>query len=114
MFANDPFASTNVSNSQVNPSESPTPELPPKKSKAPPPRPAPPKHSNKPPPRPAPPQFLESADNLKNSDPWSSTGSSLADPFASTNVPSNQVNSTSNFDAFGSNFADFANFDKVN
>lgn len=84
--------------------------MPPKKSKAPPPRPAPPKNKA-PPPRPAPPpQVHDPNDKFKQVDPWSNS-SAPNDPFASQN--SNSQSSTSNFDAFGSNFADFANFDQV-
>ncbi|RWS15872.1 hypothetical protein B4U79_06699, partial [Dinothrombium tinctorium] len=102
-FGDDPFASVK--------GESPTPELPPKKSKAPPPRPVPPKHGNKPPPRPAPPQTADiSADPFKKTDPWTSSSSVASnDPFAPTNNSSTQ----GSFDPFGSNFADFSNFDKV-
>ena len=71
--------------------ESPTPALPPKKSKQPPPRPAPPKAGTKGPQRPAPPTSVASK-------------SPQSDPFASQSDPFG-----------GTGFADFASFDsKVN
>lgn len=110
---NDPFgvhafASTAVSRNSIPQSESPTPELPPKKSKVPPPRPVPPKQKT-PPPRPAPPPTMG---NITSSDPWTNAAPAFPsnDPFGST-IQTNQ--SSSNFDNFGSNFADFANFDQV-
>ncbi|CAG2162616.1 unnamed protein product [Oppiella nova] len=102
----DPFGSDPFTSQSVNPgirSESPTPELPPKKSKAPPPRPAPPKHASKTPLRaaPAPPGHTSTSDNTFKSDPFGSSQSSF-DPFNDNSK-----------DAFGSsNFANFANFDK--
>lgn len=94
LFGADPFS--------LSPrSSSPAPELPPKKCKAPPPRPAPPKPGTKPPPpRPAPP----SESFKKAVDPW---GASADDPFSASTTAS-----VDNFDAFGSNFADFSAFER--
>lgn len=103
-FQSDPFGfspftdplSNQFSQGDAFRSESPTPALPPKKSKAPPPRPAPPKSSNKTPLRaaPPPPQKGSSAFN-SNFDPFNDN----RDPFGS--------------DSFSSqNFANFADFDK--
>ncbi|XP_074598224.1 uncharacterized protein LOC141852951 isoform X2 [Brevipalpus obovatus] len=107
-FGDHSFSSTAVSRNSIPQSESPTPELPPKKSKVPPPRPIPPKQKT-PPPRPAPPPTMG---NTTSSDPWANAapGFSSNDPFASS-VQTTQT--SSNFDNFGSNFADFANFDQV-
>lgn len=90
-FGSDPFtaAATRV--------ESPTPALPPKKSKQPPPRPAPPKAAGaKAPQRPAPP-VSAAPKSPQNCDPFNSYN----DPFASAAK-----------DPFGAGgFADFASFD---
>ncbi|XP_054161336.1 epidermal growth factor receptor substrate 15-like 1 [Oppia nitens] len=101
-FGSDPFASQVNTNVR---SESPTPELPPKKSKAPPPRPAPPKNISKTPLRSAPAPPGQSSDSTIKSDPFSSS-QQYFDPF--------NDNNNKQTDAFGSstNFANFANFDK--
>lgn len=93
-FGSDPF------NAPKSPGrvESPTPALPPKKSKQPPPRPAPPKavpSGAKGPQRPAPPGPASS--RSPQHDPFNAPGSGSSDPFG------------------GSGFADFASFEsKVN
>uniref|UniRef100_T1IH15 Epidermal growth factor receptor substrate 15-like 1 n=1 Tax=Strigamia maritima TaxID=126957 RepID=T1IH15_STRMM len=110
-FGGDPFAPPPVAPR----SESPTPALPPKKSKQPPPRPAPPKSSGIRAPRSAPPApdpFVGAAVNTNKTndtfgafnnepfDPFNNASSAAKDPFAS----SGEENSDQ--------FADFANFDK--
>lgn len=90
-FGSDPFNAPKsplaVGDGRV---ESPTPALPPKKSKQPPPRPAPPKAGAKGPQRPAPP---------------SKSPGLPSDPFSSQNDP------FSSGGGGGSGFADFASFD---
>nr|CAG4638275.1 EOG090X01QX [Cyclestheria hislopi] len=98
-FGSDPFtAMTTSSSTRV---ESPTPALPPKKSKQPPPRPAPPKGagpSAKGPQRPAPP--VAASSKSPNSDPFAP----FNDPFAAP--------ASASKDPFaGSGFADFASFE---
>lgn len=93
-FGSDPF------NAPKSPEpgrvESPTPALPPKKSKQPPPRPAPPKTAGgKPPARPAPPVAAAS----KSPDPFAP----LNDPFAAPNPAKDPFE--------GAEFADFSSFD---
>lgn len=81
-------------------SESPTPALPPKKSKAPPPRPAPPKSSNKTP--------------LRTAPPPPSKGDQSQAAFNSNFDPFNDNRDPFGGDSFSSqNFANFANFDKT-
>ncbi|KAL3868078.1 hypothetical protein ACJMK2_040915 [Sinanodonta woodiana] len=93
LFGTDPFLPQSASFSSMR-SESPTPVLPPKQRKAPPPRPAPPKGGKQSPSKPAAPKPSVDPFGGFPSDPFAS-----ADPFAST--------STGNADSFA-NFADFS------
>ncbi|XP_074094552.1 epidermal growth factor receptor pathway substrate 15 isoform X2 [Cotesia typhae] len=98
-FGDDPFANLHAPTR----AESPSPALPPKKAKQPPPRPAPPRPASGPtgPLRaaPVPPTPSPTPDPFANSN---------ADPFAAQN---DNNNGNTGFGSTGSGFADFANFD---
>ncbi|KAJ9598014.1 hypothetical protein L9F63_026881 [Diploptera punctata] len=121
-FGCDPFASLQPASSGPPPRpESPSPALPPKKSKQPPPRPAPPRPVQQPAMRaaPLPPTPSPDPTAMSNKDPFSNP-STLADPFAADPFSSGGGSvtptpaATTQNDPFGSSsgtFADFANFD---
>ncbi|KAK2724573.1 epidermal growth factor receptor substrate 15-like 1 isoform X2 [Artemia franciscana] len=89
-FGSDPFTES------VGVAKSPTPALPPKKAKQPPPRPAPPKITGKfGPPRPSPPVAKTPTDAFANFD---------TDPFGGPPAPSNPANGFADFADFGSKF----------
>ena len=119
-FGCDPFATLQPASSGPPPRpESPSPALPPKKSKQPPPRPAPPRPLQQPvmraaplPPTPSPdPTAMSSKDPFSN--PSAQTDPFAADPFSSGSSVTPTPAASQN-DPFGSSsgaFADFSNFD---
>ncbi|XP_015585012.1 epidermal growth factor receptor substrate 15-like 1 isoform X2 [Cephus cinctus] len=112
-FGDDPFANLHA---PTRP-ESPSPALPPKKAKQPPPRPAPPRPTQGPtglgPMRaaPAPPTPITTPTPSPTPDPFANANS--ADPFGAQNQPSTVDNNNGNatFGPSSGGFADFANFD---
>ena len=109
-FGCDPFATLQPPSGPPPRPESPSPALPPKKSKQPPPRPAPPRPIQQPAMRaaPLPPTPSPDPTAMSNRDPFS------ADPFSSGGGSVTPTPAAPQNDPFGSSsgaFADFANFD---
>ncbi|PSN53893.1 hypothetical protein C0J52_02446 [Blattella germanica] len=123
-FGCDPFATLQPAGSGPPPRpESPSPALPPKKSKQPPPRPAPPRPLQQPamraaplPPTPSPDPTAMSGNNSSR-DPFSNSGSQpdpfAADPFGGGEsvTPTPVAPQNDPFGSSSAGFADFANFD---
>ena len=119
-FGCDPFATLQPASRGPPPRpESPSPALPPKKSKQPPPRPAPPRPLQQPtmraaplPPTPSPDPTAVSGAGA-NSDPFSNPGTQV-DPFGvggGTATPTAAAQQHDPFSNSSGAFADFANFD---
>ncbi|XP_067001966.2 epidermal growth factor receptor substrate 15-like 1 isoform X2 [Anabrus simplex] len=108
-FGCDPFASLQPSSGGPPPRpESPSPALPPKKSKQPPPRPAPPRPLQQPTMRAAPLPPTPSPEPTASRDPFSNPGAT-GDPFGGTTSLNNDPFASSSSGV--NSFADFANFD---
>jgi len=124
-FGCDPFATLQPASSGPPPRpESPSPALPPKKSKQPPPRPAPPRPLQQPtmraaplPPTPSPDPTAMSGAGASR-DPFSNPGTQVdpfaADPFGGRSSSATPTPAAQQHDPFSNSsvaFADFANFD---